>query len=94
MAEDEKKQAGEKDSLIAKACEAYGIGPQYVYSSKISDDGLVTILTNGGTRVRYRKGDKVKPIDDPVKIDGISRKKPKVFMGKKRETQTATSDEQ
>jgi hypothetical protein len=87
----EKGKADQDAALLAKACEAYGIDPKYVFASNVSADGVVTILTNGGTRVKFRKGDKVRPLD-PVAIDGISRKKPRIVMGKKKEAKEETEE--
>lgn len=71
-------------ALIDEACKAYGIAPEYVFSSRIDTD-FVVLLTNGGTRVSYKEGDKVEPLDD-IAITGINPKtaKRKVIAGKKK----------
>jgi hypothetical protein len=70
----------ETDELILKACEAYGIDPKYVFSSAVKD-GEAVILTNGGTRVRYRAGDKGEPLKE-IAITGINPEaKRKVIAG-------------
>jgi len=68
--------------LIDEACEAYGINKRYVFSSAYhSDTDEAVIVTNGGAKVRYRRGDKVEALP-PVRVDGIIRKKMRVVAGK------------
>lgn len=69
-------------ALIDKACEAYGIAPQYLFASNIRD-GVAVLLTNGGKRVRYKAGDEVEELD-AIAITGINPalKKRKVIAGK------------
>jgi hypothetical protein len=72
MAEDkEKKATAANDELIAAACKAYGIAPKYVFASSVNAAGQAVILTNGGTRVRFKAGDKVEPLGQ-IAITGIN----------------------
>ena len=70
------------DALVEEACKAYGIDLQYVFASSVKN-GEATILTKGGTRVRYKKGDRVERLD-PIKVDGVVRKKMKPVTGTKK----------
>jgi hypothetical protein len=79
--EKEKKQP----PLIAEACKAYGIDSEYVFSSGIDKEtGEAVIVTNGGKRVRYAKGDEVVELSQ-IEITGINPewKKRKPITGKK-----------
>lgn len=82
------KSAGDENvkgqKLIDEACKAYGIDKKYVFSSGYHPEtDEAVIVTNGGAKVRYRKGDKVEPLP-AVRVDGIVRKKMRVIAGKKR----------
>jgi len=68
--------------LIIEACKAFGVALEYLFASSISD-GVATIITNGGKRVKYKAGDKVEKLDD-IAITGINPKlaKRKVIAGK------------
>lgn len=87
MAEDKVKKEGEGksagDKLIAAACEAFGIASKYIFASKYREDtGEAVVLTNGGSRVRFKAGDKVEPLD-PIAVTGINPKpKRKPITGK------------
>jgi hypothetical protein len=71
------------DKLIADACKAYGIGPKFVAASRYDDDSQTAIiLTNGGSKVRYKDGDKPTPLDE-ISITGINPAKRKSITGKK-----------
>lgn len=85
MGEEKKENVQEKQekALMAEACAAYGIAPEYVFSSRVAADGEVVILTNGGTRVRYRKGDKVEPLGQ-IAITGVNPAKRKPITGGKK----------
>jgi len=76
------KAAADK-GLIGAACKAYGIEEQYVFSSNVYEDGEVVLVTQGGAKVRWRKGDEVAPLD-PVQVDGLIRKKMKPVTGAKK----------
>ncbi len=53
----------EGQQLINEACKAYGIEEEYVFASGISaETGEAIIVTNGGKKVRYRKGDVVQKL--------------------------------
>jgi hypothetical protein len=76
----------EEQKLIDEGCKAYGIDKKHLFASGIDRTGdkpVAVLLTNGGTRVRFAKGDKVEELD-PVQVDGISRKKPRHVAGKKK----------
>lgn len=68
--------------LIEAACKAYGIAKQYVLASRM-DGNEAVIVTVGGTKVRYKDGDKVTPLD-PIRVDGIIRKKMRAITGAKK----------
>ncbi|MBU4449618.1 MAG: hypothetical protein KKD99_13610 [Proteobacteria bacterium] len=75
------KSADEK--LIAAACEAFGIAPKYIFASRIDKvSGAAVIVTYGGSRVRFRAGDKAVPLDQ-IAVTGINPKpKRKPITGK------------
>ena len=78
-AEDKANVIGDK--LFEEALKAYGIDKQFVFASSVNA-GVATIVTNGGTRVRYRAGDKVEPLDQ-IAVTGINPKpKRKPIAGK------------
>jgi len=72
-------------ALIKEACEAYGIDQQYVLASNVRD-GVAVVLTHGGSKVRYAKGDKVEPLNQ-VQVTGVNPAlaKRKPLAGKKKE---------
>ncbi len=84
--------ADEKDdkkgkALIDEACKAYGIASKYVFSSRIDEEtGEAVVLTNGGSKVRFKSGDKVEKLSD-IQITGINpaAAKRKPIVGKARE---------
>jgi len=61
------------EELIAEACKAYGIDPKYVFASAINAAGEAVIVTNGGSKVRFKVGDKVAPLDQ-IAVTGINPK--------------------
>jgi hypothetical protein len=74
----------DEQKLIDDGCKAYGIDMKYLLSSGIDPQtGEAILLTSGGKKVRYQKGMGVEPLS-PVEVDGISRKKPRHLMGKKK----------
>jgi len=75
----------EQEKLIDEGCKAYGIAKQFLFHSRIdAHTGEAVLVTSGGAKVRYAKGMEVAKLD-PVRVDGISRKKPKTLvMGKKK----------
>ena len=77
------KKAKTKEALLAKAMKAYGIDEKYRRDSSVKDDGEVVILTDGGAKVRWREGDEVEPLD-PIRVDGVIRKKMKPITGGKK----------
>jgi len=82
MSEEKGKKAG--DELIAEACKAFGIDPKYVYASSYrKETGEAVVLTNGGSKVRFKVGDKVDPLGQ-IAVTGINPEwtKKKVIAGK------------
>lgn len=82
MAVDEKNTIGDK--IIAAALVAFGIDPKFVFASSYNPETkTATVLTNGGTRVMFKDGDKVEKLDE-ISITGINPKnaKKKVIAGK------------
>ena len=76
MTEDKVKEEGKGKSadekLIAQACEAYGIEPKYVLGSAVRG-GVAVIVTRGGSKVRFKAGIPVVPLD-PIAVTGINPK--------------------
>ncbi len=71
MADETKDQA---KKMIDEACKAYGIDPKYVFASNYHPDkGEAVLLTQGGKKVRWKKGQEVKPLD-VISITGINPK--------------------
>ena len=88
MAEDKKSKEGKESEgalsgLVIEGCKAYGIEPQNVFNSRIDKDtNEAVIVTMGGSKVRFRRGMEVKPLD-PIRITGINPKpKRKPMTGK------------
>lgn len=82
MARDEKNAIG--DNLLKQACAAYGIEAQYVFAARCDEAaGEVVIITNGGSKVRWKPGASVEKLDE-IAITGINPKaaKRKVIAGK------------
>ena len=74
-------------ALVAEACKAFGIASEHVFSSGVNMiNGVATavVVTNGGVRVLYCKGDKDIMKLEPIQVDGIVRKKMKPITGKKK----------
>ena len=73
-----------EEKLITDGCKAYGIDRKFLFSSGIDPHtGDAILLTNGGMKVRFSKDAEVAPLS-PVQVDGVSRKKPRHVMGKKK----------
>lgn len=80
---DEKEKNSTGDKLISEGCKAYGIDKKHVMSAKYDEAAeTAIILTNGGTRVRFKAGDKVEPLGD-IAITGIPKPR-KVIAGKEK----------
>ena len=77
-------------ALIEAGCEAYDIAPEFVFSSGIDrETGEAVILTNGGKRVRFARGQTdVAPLTQ-IEITGINPdlKKRKPVAGKEKEAE-------
>jgi len=70
------------ESTLEKGLKAYGIDEKFVLSHRVYDNAVV-IVTVGGAKVRWQPGDKPQPLD-PIRVDGIIRKKMKPVTGTKR----------
>ena len=77
MADDDKNAIGDK--LIAAGCAAFGINKKFVAGSRYDElTNEAVIVTNGGTKVRFKDGDKPEKLN-PIAITGINtaaKKKP------------------
>ena len=85
MAKEEKNEFG--DNILKQAREAYGIDPQYDLADRYyADTGEVVIVTVGGTKVRFKAGDKPAKLDETA-VTGINPQtaKRKVIAGKAKE---------
>lgn len=74
------------EKLIAEACEKFGIGDEFVLAANVDRaTGQAVVVTVGGTKVRFGKGDKVEPLHH-IRVTGINpdAKKRKPVVGKKR----------
>ena len=70
------------DKLIEEACKAYGIEAQHVLSSRYdATTKEAIIVTNGGSKVSFKAGDKVEPLGE-IAVTGINPKVRKVIAGK------------
>ena len=81
--EDEKGGSADEE-LIAAACGAFGIAAKYVFASRVDKaTGEAVVLTNGGSKVRFKAGDKVAPLSQ-IAVTGINPEwaKKKVIAGK------------
>ena len=59
-------------TLMAAALAAYDIDPQYVLASKFyPETGEMVIVTDGGSKVRYREGDHPQPLSS-IAVTGIN----------------------
>jgi len=74
------------DKLIAAALDAYGIDEKYVAASRYDEQTKTAIIvTNGGSKVSFKTGDKVEPLR-PIAVSGINpaaKRKPITGGGKK-----------
>jgi hypothetical protein len=71
-----------KKDLIAEAMKVFGISKQFVLSSRMDGDEAV-IVTAGGTKIRYKAGDKVEPLGPDQLIGGTPKKGKPITGGKK-----------
>ena len=74
---DEQKKSG----LIEEACRAYGIQKNFVFASS-EKDGMATIVTVGGFKVRYKAGDKPDPLPE-YRVTGKGQPPPEKKKEKK-----------
>ena len=86
-AETQKQEMAKADAaLIDEGCKAYGIEAKHLFASNvrvIDGEKTAVLLTNGGEKVYFKKGDKPEPLD-PIRVDGIIRKKMKAVTGAKK----------
>jgi len=79
----ESTNTGDFKGLIAEACRAYGIDKKFVLSSRMDGDAAI-IVTQGGAKVQYRKGDEVEKLS-PIRVTGVNpeneRRKPVAGKG-------------
>ena len=71
------------DKIVAEAMDAYGIDQKYVFASKFyPETGEMVIVTNGGSKVRFKTGDKPAPLSQ-IAVTGINPEtaKRKVIAG-------------
>jgi len=81
---EEKPLTKDEQKLIEDGCKAYGIPQEHLFHFRIDPRTKEAVLvTAGGKKVRYARGMEVEKLD-PVAVDGISRKKPRHVMGKKK----------
>ena len=74
------------DRIVAEACSAYGIDRKHLFHSRMDQaTGELVLLTNGGRKVRWKKGMEVDQLSE-IEITGINPewKKRKPIAGKKR----------
>jgi hypothetical protein len=89
MAVDDKKDGSSKntigDKVIAAALDAYGIDEKYVVASRYDEQAKTAIIvTNGGSKVSFKTGDKPAPLS-AIAVSGINpaaKRKP-ITGGKK-----------
>lgn len=84
-------EAKKENGLIAAGAKAYGIDEKYILSSKVYPGGKVVIVTHGGVKVCWKKGDKAEPLE-PIRVDGIIRKKMKPVTGAKKKKEKKNAD--
>lgn len=69
-----------KADLIGDACDAYGIDDEYLFGSAILEDGVVVLITAGGSKVFWKPGRVVETPLTSIQITGINpanqRRKP------------------
>jgi len=83
-ADEERPLTKEQEKLIEEGCKAYGIGKKYLLKARIDPHTKEAVLiTHGGAKVRFGKGMDAAALD-PVRVDGVSRKKPRHLIGKKK----------
>lgn len=76
-----KKIGTDGEKLLAMALAAFGIDEKHVFDDSFNPEtGVVTILTNGGTRVTFKEGEKPERLDE-ISITGIPKAR-KVIAGK------------
>ncbi|MEN6638836.1 MAG: hypothetical protein ABFC95_06520 [Smithella sp.] len=82
--EEEKSKNAIGDKLIATGCAAYGIDKKYAMSSRYDEAAKEAIIvTVGGSKVRFKEGDKVLPLGE-IAITGINPAKRKPITGVKK----------
>jgi|GEM_PF-2865930 len=75
-----------KGDLVAEACAAYGIAPEYLFAGRIdAETGEAVIVTRGGAKVRFKAGASVRPLSE-IAVTGVNPEwaKKKVIAGKEK----------
>jgi len=67
---EEHLMGSDSEDQIAAACEAYGITEEHLMGSACAD-GVVTLVTIGGSKVTWQHGMEVKPLTS-IQITGIN----------------------
>lgn len=68
------------ETLLDEALKIYGIPKEHVFSSKVYEETKeVVIVTNGGKKLRHRKGDPAKVKLSEVDITGILPDEPMIW---------------
>jgi len=78
---DEKRLTNEDKKLVEDAQKAYNIASNFIFGSSVLG-GLVTLVTNGGKKLFYKKGDKVDQISEIEKTGINPNAKQKIIAGK------------
>jgi hypothetical protein len=67
----DKTMQKEEKSLLDEALRTYKVPPEYVFASRVYDEiGQVVIVTNGGKRIRHRRGEEAEFELSQVEITG------------------------
>ena len=79
-----KKLEGTADEIYQAALKAFWIDEDNVLADSFDEaTQAVTLVTNGGRKVRYQPGDNVSPLDQ-ISITGINPIKRKPIAGKEK----------
>jgi len=68
------EENGNGDKIIQAALRAYGIDRKYVHGSRYDQGtGEAIVVTVGGSKVRFKDGDKPEKLDD-IAVTGVNPK--------------------